>query len=96
MTSCPDTADSVAVSVEMPAASAIDSGAAASVTVGGASSSVIVIVCCWTIGSVPLVTDAMSTITVSSGSSNASCTAVTVTLSLRDPAGIRMVVAEMV
>ena len=48
VTSRPETALSVASTVEIPPFSEIDAGATAIDTVGAASSSVIVMVCCWT------------------------------------------------
>ena len=63
-------------------------------TVGGGSSSVMVAVTCWAPDSVPLITVEISTITVSSGSSTASWTAVRVIEPLGLPGGIRIEVAE--
>src|SRR5438093_13235288 len=60
-----DTADNVAVTVEVPPASASDAGATLNVTLGGGSSSVIVAVICCVPDSVPLVTSVMSTTIVS-------------------------------
>ena len=53
----------------------------------------IVVVACCVPDSVPLVTPAMSTITVSFGSSRVSCTAVTVAVPVRLPAAITICVA---
>ncbi len=88
----PLTADRVAVTVALPAASAMGEPVRLSVTVGLASSSVMVAVACWVPDSTPLVTLLMSTMMVSSSSSRASWTAVSVTVPVVDPAEMAMLV----
>ena len=96
VTAWPETADNVAVTIATPAASAIGLPEIPNVTVGSASSSVMPTVTCCTPLSVPLTTVPRSTMTVSLGSSSASCKAVNVTDPLRLPAGIVMLVPDRV
>ncbi len=82
----------VAVTVALPAASAMGLPARLSVTVGVGSSSVIEAVTCCVPDSAPLVTASMSTMIVSAGSSNVSCTAVSVMEPVLEPAEMAMLV----
>ncbi len=94
VTACPDTADSVAVTVTEPPLSGRSDAEDDSVTAGPASSSTIVATTCCTPDSAPLATESMSTTTVSPASSSASSTPVSVTVPLVEPAATTIEFAD--